>query len=217
LGIIVIGSGQGMCGRFNESLLDFVTQRLDKLSYNVTHILGVGEYISGLLEMNGWDISHKINVPSSVEGINATVSEILLTLERWQSEQVHRSIIFHHRPQSNNSYTPRMHTLYPPDEQQFRPLKEKPWPTNNIPQYRMEPDKLLSALLHQFFFVSLYRAFAQSLASEHASRLVAMQTAEQKIDERIDHLTTQFRSQRQTAITAEVLDIIASWETSGDN
>jgi len=76
----------------------------------------------------------------------------------------------------------------------------------------MPPDRLLSALLRQYFFVSLYRACALSLAAENTSRLAAMQAAEKNINERLDELKTSYQHERQAAITEELLDIISGFK-----
>lgn len=76
----------------------------------------------------------------------------------------------------------------------------------------MDREQLLSSLLRQHLFVSLYRAIVESLASENAARLASMQAAERSIDERLEALNTQFRYQRQHAITEELLDIVAGFE-----
>jgi F-type H+-transporting ATPase subunit gamma len=76
----------------------------------------------------------------------------------------------------------------------------------------MDQEPLLSSLLRQHLFVSLYRAFAESLASENASRLASMQAAERSIDERLEALRGEFRYQRQHAITEELLDIVSGFE-----
>ncbi|GAH48401.1 unnamed protein product, partial [marine sediment metagenome] len=65
------------------------------------------------------------------------------------------------------------------------------------------------------FYISLYRGFIESMASENASRLTAMQKAEENIEERLDNLNAQFNRQRQNAITEELLDIIAGFEALG--
>ncbi|WP_041392330.1 F0F1 ATP synthase subunit gamma [Pleurocapsa sp. PCC 7327] len=51
-----------------------------------------------------------------------------------------------------------------------------------------------------YFFVCLYRAFAESLKSENASRLASMQVAEQNIEERLARLNAQFQHERQTQL-----------------
>jgi F-type H+-transporting ATPase subunit gamma len=71
---------------------------------------------------------------------------------------------------------------------------------------------LLSRLLRQYFFVSTFRACAESQASEHASRLDAMQSAEKNQDERLDEVTTLYRRMRQEAITTELLDVVSGFE-----
>ena len=76
----------------------------------------------------------------------------------------------------------------------------------------MQEDKLAAALFQQYFFVSLYRACAESLKSENTSRLSAMQTAEKNISERLGELNMQFNQQRQTTITEELFDIVAGFE-----
>ena len=61
-------------------------------------------------------------------------------------------------------------------------------------------------------FVSLFRAYAESLASENASRLAAMQRAEKNIDEMLDGLHRTFNRQRQSAIDEETFDVLSGFE-----
>ena len=80
--------------------------------------------------------------------------------------------------------------------------------------FTMDPAALFAALARQHLFVTLYRATAESLASEHASRLVAMQTAEKNIEEHLTETTAAYRRKRQEAITSELLEIVAGFEAS---
>jgi len=91
-------------------------------------------------------------------------------------------------------------------------LKAKRWPSKVLPAFSMDETQLFRALIREYMFVSLYRAFAESLASENASRLASMQVAEHNIDDRLRALTTESRQFRQTSITDELLDIISSFE-----
>jgi F-type H+-transporting ATPase subunit gamma len=50
------------------------------------------------------------------------------------------------------------------------------------------------------------------MASENAARLLSMQSAEKNIDERIEELNALYRSERQNAITSELLDIVSGFE-----
>jgi F-type H+-transporting ATPase subunit gamma len=81
----------------------------------------------------------------------------------------------------------------------------------------MDWDALFSSLIREYLFISLFRAFAESLASENASRLASMQGAERNIEEMLHELNADFQKQRQMAITEELLDIVSGFEALGKN
>ena len=74
----------------------------------------------------------------------------------------------------------------------------------------VEPDinTVLSKLIPKFLHLMLYTALLDSLASEHAARMVAMQTATDNADEILRDLNLQYNKSRQQAITSELLDIV---------
>jgi len=70
----------------------------------------------------------------------------------------------------------------------------------------------LRALIREYLFVSLFRACAESLASENASRLAAMQRADKNIDELLEDLNRKFHRLRQSRIDEELFDVISGFE-----
>ncbi len=80
----------------------------------------------------------------------------------------------------------------------------------------MSAEKLLSSLIRQQLFIKLFNACAESLAGEHASRLMSMQVAEKNIQERLESLTASYRQQRQGQITEELLDVVSGFEALQD-
>ena len=74
----------------------------------------------------------------------------------------------------------------------------------------VEPDRhtLLSQLIPKMGHLMLYTALLDSVASEHAARMVAMQTATDNADELLRQLNLQYNKSRQQAITSELLDIV---------
>jgi F-type H+-transporting ATPase subunit gamma len=70
----------------------------------------------------------------------------------------------------------------------------------------------LGALIREYLFVSLFRACAESLASENASRLAAMQRADKNIDELLEDLQKTFHRLRQSGIDEELFDVISGFE-----
>jgi len=74
----------------------------------------------------------------------------------------------------------------------------------------VEPDMntVLSQLIPKMAHLMLYTALLDSVASEHAARMVAMQTATDNADELLRQLNLQYNKGRQQAITSELLDIV---------
>ncbi len=74
----------------------------------------------------------------------------------------------------------------------------------------VEPDMttVLSQLIPKWAHLMLYTALLDSVASEHAARMVAMQTATDNADELLRELNLQYNKSRQQAITSELLDIV---------
>lgn len=73
----------------------------------------------------------------------------------------------------------------------------------------VEPDlyTVLSRLIPQYLKLKVYTALLDSNASEHAARMVAMQTATDNADELLRVLNLQYNKSRQQAITNELLDL----------
>jgi F-type H+-transporting ATPase subunit gamma len=84
----------------------------------------------------------------------------------------------------------------------------EPKPLND--NFIVEPDMntVLSLLLPKYGHLMLYTALLDSVASEHAARMVAMQTATDNADELLRQLNLQYNKSRQQAITSELLDIV---------
>ena len=74
----------------------------------------------------------------------------------------------------------------------------------------VEPDMetVLGVLIPKMAHLMLYTALLDSNASEHAARMVAMQTATDNADELLRDLNLQYNKSRQQAITNELLDIV---------
>ena len=120
--------------------------------------------------------------------------------------------LFHNRPESGAIYTPVSQRLLPLDDAWRRDLATIRWPTGYLPEVMNGGEQTLLAFVREYLFVSLFRACAESLASENASRLASMQVADRNIEDRLRALSLESRQLRQDAMTAELLDVIASFE-----
>ncbi len=207
---IVFGSDQGLCGRFNELLLEYVREKL-KPSKG-TRLLAVGARADMGLESLGFRVEECFFVPGSVAGITLTVQQILQKIESWQAEGINEVKLFYHKHSGRGRYRPIQQLLLPLDEHYFRRLKKKTWQGRSLPTYTMNPNVLFAALTRQHLFISLYRACAESLASEHGQRLISMQLAEKNIGQRLEQLTRTYQQLRQETITSELLEVVSGFE-----
>jgi len=215
LGAVIFGSDQGMCGPLNEQVFSHAIAAMEGLHVKEEDrvILSVGERLLGLLQEARQPVETSFSLPSSVTGITPAVQDLLMTLESWNSALgITQVYLFYARQTGGTSFSPQTVHLLPIDQQWLLNLKGKAWPSRSLPQFTMDWDRLFSALIRQYLFISLFRAFAESLAAENASRLASMQGAEKNIEEGLLSLNTLFHQQRQMAITEELLDIVAGFE-----
>ena len=215
LGALVFGSDQGMCGQLNEQVVAHTLAEMDALGAAADRrtLLAVGERAATRLEAGGQPVGDILSAPSSLAGVTPAVQELLLKILDWHdSRGIERIVLFYSEQLGGAAYEPRTLELLPVDRAWLARLQEEPWPTHILPTFSMDWDALFSALIRHYLFVSLYRAFAESLASENASRLAAMQNAERNIDERLTELQGRFHQQRQSSITEELLDIVSGFE-----
>jgi F-type H+-transporting ATPase subunit gamma len=75
--------------------------------------------------------------------------------------------------------------------------------------YEQNPGELLGSLLPRYVKLLIYRAFLESVAAEHAARMVAMEAATKNASEVIDKLTLLMNRVRQASITREIIEIVS--------
>jgi F-type H+-transporting ATPase subunit gamma len=74
------------------------------------------------------------------------------------------------------------------------------------------PEELLGDLLPRNVYVQIFRALLETSTSEHAARMTAMDNATKACNDMIDNLTLAYNKARQTAITADLMDIVGGAE-----
>jgi F-type H+-transporting ATPase subunit gamma len=212
IGAVVFGSDQGLVGQFNDVVTDYVVKTLAALPAK-PEVWAVGERVHARLAEAGLPLVGRFTVPNSVRAIAPLVGQILVESEarRSQGECVELHL-FYNRPTSGAVYAPVNQRLLPLDETWRRKVAELPWPTKNLPEVMGGGTETLRALIREYLFVSLFRACAESLASENASRLAAMERADRNIDELLEDLNGTFHRLRQSGIDEELFDVISGFE-----
>lgn len=210
-GALVFGSDQGLVGRFNEVIGDFAAGALEKLPGPKT-VWAVGARVCPPLESAGLTLTKRFVVPSSVGAITALVTEIQIEIESYAAANRHSEIhVFHNAPRSATHYEGVSQRLLPLDAAWYKRIREIPWPNARLAQLLGERTAGLAGLIHEQLFIGLYRACAESLASENASRLEAMQRAEDNIESVASDLQQSLNRLRQSSIDEELFDVIAGF------
>jgi F-type H+-transporting ATPase subunit gamma len=212
IGAVVFGSDQGLVGQFNDVVADYAARTLAALSAKL-RVWAVGERVHAHLADAGLPLMGLFTVPNSVKAITPLVGQILMESEtRSNRGEVTELHLFYNRPTSGAVYTPVSQRLLPLDENWRREIARLPWPTKNLPEVMGGGTATLRALIREYLFVSLFRACAESLASENASRLAAMQRADKNINELLEDLNGTFHRLRQSGIDEELFDVISGFE-----
>lgn len=213
---VVFGSDHGLCGRFNEEIARLARDEpaRRRIAPEQVLYLVVGARATARLEAAGARVAADFPLPNSVGRMTPTAYAILLRIDEWRAERgIARILLFHNRRREGVTASPHCRQLLPLDPCWLQRVARRPWPSRAIPTFRMDAEALFASLLRQHLFAGVFRAGAESAASEHATRLAAMQGAERNIEDHLGELNAAYRRKRQESITEELLDIVAGFET----
>jgi F-type H+-transporting ATPase subunit gamma len=212
LNIIVFGSDQGLVGQFNETIAEYAVAD-PALRRKEPVVWAVGARVHALLSDAGLAMQGLFMVPNDVTGIAALVGELEL---RTAGHRIHDAdealIVFHNVQSAGTMYQPAGRRLLPLDAAWRTRAAAKCWPGKIVPEILGGREAALRALIREHIFISLYRAAAESLVAENASRLAAMQRAEKNIGELSADLTRRFHRARQTGIDEELFDVVSGFD-----
>ncbi|MGH7681606.1 MAG: ATP synthase F1 subunit gamma [Candidatus Eiseniibacteriota bacterium] len=204
--IILVTSDRGLCGAFNINLIRAAEQRVRE-SGKPTQWL--------LLGKKGYDYFRRRSAPmlafkSDLGGkadwkFAEEMSRLILSkVEAGEIDEV--DLVFtKFKSALNRSLTVEPYLPLGPDA-------EADSTTKRDYLYEPDPDAILAKILPYFLAMRLYMAMAESAASEHGARMVAMGSATKNANEMIQNLTLHMNRTRQATITREIVEIVAGAE-----
>ncbi len=208
--VILITSDRGLAGAYNTNVLRFALERFNQDE----SFLPIGRKGRDLLVRLGKNLVGEFsNLPAEPSFID--VSAIgQLVIEEFQKDEFDRVFLV---------YTDYINLLrQQPTIKQFLPLElEKQTEADDAPRasYIYEPGQLelIDLVLVRFIQLQLYERYLESLASEHAARMVAMQNATDNALDLSAALTLEYNKARQLAVTSDILDIVGGAEALADS
>lgn len=202
---VVFSSDHGLCGSFNERIIDYAKERI----MNGSILLVVGE--QGLKRLEGYKVEGFFSVPQTVDGITASVQNLLSELDELREKEKVKEIYLHYnRSSGKQGFREHSEKLFPLELKKIRKEDVK-WKSGAQPTYYMSGERLLSDLLKQYYFITLFRTFCYSLVTENESRIASMTSAKKNIEERMEELEMKYKRLRQDSITEEIRDITSGF------
>jgi F-type H+-transporting ATPase subunit gamma len=214
VGIIIFGTEQGLCGPLNRHILEYAGGWIadEGIGRKDRRILAVGTRLGEEIRGFSLDAEALLPHPSSVAGTTERIEDILLRIDEWLAGGVTDIVAIYHSRAAQTRAQPVRSTIHPLEASLLHEIAARPWETNMLPSVAGSPTDVFATLSRQLIVARLFIAFADALASEHGERLIAMQGAESNIDQRLEDLQSEYRRERQTAITSELLDLISGYE-----
>ncbi|WP_338456194.1 F0F1 ATP synthase subunit gamma [uncultured Alteromonas sp.] len=212
VGFIAIGSDQGLVGKFNDALVSHLLNTMKSLP-GEKRVWAIGERIQTHLSSLKIPLEQPFALPNSINAVTGLVTSLLQEIEALQqtNELCALHIVFN-RSLPNAKYETCTQKVLPLDSEWQQKLTVTRWPSRCLPQLLTDTKRTFSALIGEYLFTTLYKACTESLASENASRLTAMQRAEKNIEELQTELSRQFHRQRQQGIDEELSDLVSGFE-----
>lgn len=193
--------------------MEYSANTLKALPGTITKIWPLGERIHAPPVDTGMPTAGILPVPGSVNTITGLVGQLLIDVEATRERgDVKEVYLFHNHPKSGSVYKPVSKRLPPLDLAWQKQLATSPWPTKLSPEVIQGAKSPLRAFIPEYLFVLLFQACAESLASESASRVAAIQRAEKNIDGILEDLNLKLHRIRQESIDEELFDVISGYE-----
>ncbi len=209
--IVAFSSNSGLVGRFNENVTEMVMEtytQYQSLGNENILLYAVGEKVLKGARKKGIavrdDFLEHAEKPSYANARHIAQS----LMELYTSGEIDRVELIYHHFRGTRSQVLTREPLLPIDFSELE--KAATSKSTHELDYILEPDKqtLLEQLVPKMLQLKLHTAHVDSVTSEHAARVTAMQIATDNADELIEELRLEFNKMRQQAITNELLDIM---------
>ena len=209
---IIIGSDNGMVGRFNRELCEQIKAFLkaQKISAADAYFITIGKRLSSLVEQAGFNVLYGYATSNSVKAVVSLAETLILRIEQaMRKQRITNLYTCFHRRANTTGVDVELKKILPVDAEQLLKLRQKKWDTNNVPMLPVAKDKMFAALVGEIMMIALAKQINASLAAEHYIRMTNMQNAEKNIDENLEKMNLEFQQQRQEEITGELIDVIS--------
>ena len=211
--LIVISSNSSLCGAFNANIIKEFLKTAEEYKQKgvVVEVFPIGKKIAQAVQKAGYkfqsDNSDVLEHPEYIKAYN--ISENFM--QRFVNGEIDKVCIISQHFVNTSKQEICNNTFLPISLDDSANSKATAKSSNKGRQldYIVEPSpaSIISSLIPATLHMQIFSAILDSLAAEHASRVVAMQVATDNADDLIEQLTLTYNKTRQQAITSELLDM----------
>ncbi len=208
--IVVFSSNTTLCGAYNSNVakeLELIISSYQGIEKDNILIYPIGKKIAKEVVKSGFtpqgDFEKLANKPDYK--VASELAEKLMRM--FAAREIDKvELLYHHFISTGKQEL--FHSTYLPISLETEKLEENVVQTD----YIIEPNKreLIQEMIPKVLSLKIFTALLNSNASEHAARMLAMQTASDNARDLLHTLTVQYNKSRQQAITNELLDIVGA-------
>jgi F-type H+-transporting ATPase subunit gamma len=213
--LLVVSGERGLCGAFNSNVMrraiEFLRARPSK---DGVEVMALGRKGRDAMRKQPWTMAAEyVDIGASVQSQRA-VEITRAVMDRYKAGEIDAVYIVFNEFKSVLAQVIRLEKVLPIEpETPTAEVESGAMPVDYL--YEQPVSELLEKLLPRYVEAQIFRALAESSASEHAARMTAMDSATRNARELIDKLTLYMNKVRQAAITKEIIEVVSGAASAG--
>lgn len=214
--VVLITSDRGLAGAYNTNVIRFALERARRLSAQQVTYVAVGRKGRDILLRRRETVLAEFSALPAEPSFADASAIGRLVIDEFLKGKIDEVVLVYTSFVNLLRQTPTAKALLPLEIEasEQRVQEMGPVEAGTTANYIYEPgqQELMDLIITRFTQLQLYQALLESMASEHAARMVAMQNATQNARDLGDALQLQYNKARQLAITSDMLDIAGGAE-----
>ncbi|MFN2303467.1 MAG: F0F1 ATP synthase subunit gamma [Anaerolineales bacterium] len=209
--ILLIGSERGLCGKFNENLLNKTIQWINTQNFSSYEIWTMGSRMIKELEQRDINFSWRTQLSSSeVPSFHSAYRLCQNWLTQYETHAFSHFWVIFNKIANGNRYAFSTFELLPHqirNSSKFKAGNESKWPPAII---ETNPKGIFQKIIQYKIATNFFRTLLESAAAEHASRFTLMQDAKKNAEEIIEELELLINAERKRKITQEIQELASA-------
>ncbi|MCF0144037.1 MAG: ATP synthase F1 subunit gamma [Firmicutes bacterium] len=204
---IVVTSGKGLCGGFNTNVIKEAQQDIDA-DWEPPVIIAIGSKGKEYFEKRGYEIHSSYLAPPETITFMETRELVRPILKMYDDKEIDEIVLIYTSFISTMEQEVKNEILLPFHIESDPEVMTSP----KLVEYEPSIEEVFNYLVPKYVEVKIHSAVVESATCEHAARRMAMENATDNANEMLGTLNLNYNRARQSAITDEIIEIVAGSE-----